>query len=74
MYRPSKEQEAELAYNVRQYFKRPEGRDYFRKSRATEQTARGTQIKNYYGLMKVIKTLHLQCGSMLEETMLKILV
>lgn len=50
MYRPSKEQEAELAYNVRQYFKRPEGRDYFRKSRATEQTARGTQIKNYYGL------------------------
>lgn len=30
MYRPSKEQEAELAYNVRQYFKRPEGRDYFR--------------------------------------------
>ena len=48
MYRPSKEQEAELAYNVRQYFK--EGRDYFRKSRATEQTARGTQIKNYYGL------------------------
>lgn len=50
MYRPSKEQEAELAYNVRQYFKRPEGRDYFRQSRATEQTARGTQIKNYYGL------------------------
>ena len=50
MYRPSKDQEAELAYNVRQYFKRPEGRDYFRKSRATEQTARGTQIKNYYGL------------------------
>lgn len=50
MYRPNKEQEAELAYNVRQYFKRPEGRDYFRKSRATEQTARGTQIKNYYGL------------------------
>lgn len=50
MYRPSKEQEAEFAYNVRQYFKRPEGRDYFRKSRATEQTARGTQIKNYYGL------------------------
>lgn len=49
MYRPSKEQEAELAYNVRQYFKRPEGRDYFRQSRATEQTARGTQIKNYYG-------------------------
>lgn len=48
--KPSKEQEAELAYNVRQYFKRPEGRDYFRKSRATEQTARGTQIKNYYGL------------------------
>jgi hypothetical protein len=45
-----KEQEAELAYNVRQYFKRPEGRDYFRQSRATEQTARGTQIKNYYGL------------------------
>ena len=37
MYRPSKEQEAELAYNVRQYFKRPEGRDYFRQSRATEQ-------------------------------------
>jgi flagellum-specific peptidoglycan hydrolase FlgJ len=32
MYRPSKEQEAELAYNVRQYFKRPEGRDYFRQS------------------------------------------
>lgn len=30
--------------------KRPEGRDYFRQSRATEQTARGTQIKNYYGL------------------------
>jgi len=50
MYRPNKEQEAELAYNVRQYFKRPEGRDYFRQSRATEQTARGTQIKNYYGL------------------------
>lgn len=50
MYRPSKEQEAELAYNVRQYFKGPEGRNYFRKSRATEQTARGTQIKNYYGL------------------------
>ncbi len=50
MYRPSKEQEAELAYNVRQYFKRPEGRDYFRQSRATEQTAKGTQIKNYYGL------------------------
>lgn len=49
-YDPSKEQEAELAYNVRQYFKRPEGRDYFRKSRTTEQTARGTQIKNYYGL------------------------
>lgn len=39
-----------MAYNVRQYFKRPEGRDYFRQSRATEQTARGTQIKNYYGL------------------------
>ena len=50
MCRPNKEQEAELAYNVRQYFKRPEGRDYFRQSRATEQTARGTQIKNYYGL------------------------
>lgn len=50
MYRPNKEQEAKLAYNVRQYFKRPEGRDYFRQSRATEQTARGTQIKNYYGL------------------------
>lgn len=49
-YSDSKEQEAELAYNVRQYFKRPEGRDYFRQSRATEQTARGTQIKNYYGL------------------------
>lgn len=50
MYRPSKEQEAELAYNVRQYFEGPKHRDYFRESRATEQTARGTQIKNYYGL------------------------
>lgn len=37
MYRPSKEQEAELAYNVRQYFKRPEGRDYFRQSRQLEE-------------------------------------
>lgn len=34
MYRPSKEQEAELAYNVRQYFKR---RDYFRQSRQLEE-------------------------------------
>lgn len=52
MYKPSKSQESELAYNVRQYFSTPEYRDYFRKNRASEQTARGTQLKNYFGFNK----------------------
>ena len=49
IYRPSKEQEAELSYNVRQYFPDVELKDYFRRNRATEQSARGTQLKNYFG-------------------------
>lgn len=49
MYRPSKSQYNELNLNVKQKFSEPIYKDYFNNSRATEQTARGTQLKNYFG-------------------------